>query len=126
MLLKELKSNKGEFKYPGIYHIIYQGETIYIGQSREIRQRLLSHNRFDYRIEEKKRDIGNPKRNQESVKMNIAMYEFIKKHHEEIEVEGYEVPLELLNKVEEQEIKKYKPRYNYGGVVAEFTPYKRG
>lgn len=50
---------------------------------------------------------------------------FIAEHREKIEFVVEPYALELLNEIEEQEITKHKPIYNYGGVDIPFTPVKR-
>ena len=108
----DTKSYK-QFEYiTGVYALIYKGEVIYVGQSCNIRARLLSHHAYKARL--------NWLRNQstsEARQLSTSFYTFIKDNLLDIQFLAISVePLEL-NKTEEHYITKYKPRFNYAGVV---------
>lgn len=89
----------------GIYAFVYHNEVIYVGQSVNIQRRLIKHHGIDCNIRQGK---------------NIRLYSFLKKHLDEIQFLVLPVNKNKLNQKEKYYITKYKPKFNYKGVV---VPY---
>ena len=100
----------------GIYALIYDNEVIYVGQSKNIGDRLRTHRRT--RVEQIVSKII-----KEGGKMNrskqVALYDFITNNKEDIQ---FIVLLETkeLDRYEEHYIKLFQPKYNYKGVDVPF------
>ena len=114
--LKEMKPFGG---ISGIYAIGYQDEIFYIGQSIDIKARLQKHRRekaFEDILSLIFKENGRVNRCKE-----LAMYNFINEHREDIYFIILEETTEL-NGREQYYIEKYKPRYNYKGVDVPYAP----
>lgn len=107
-------------KISGIYGLLYENEIIYVGQSINIANRLKDHKRssnINDIINRIIKEDGNCNRCKQ-----LAMYYFLDEHKKEIEfVLLKECKIEELNYYEEKYITKFKPRFNYKGVI---IPYK--
>lgn len=101
----------------GIYALVYDNEIIYIGQSMNIGNRLRQHNGA-YQIEETLRKIKKEQGNCNRTKQ-LALYMFIDEHREDINfiIIGTCAPTEL-DDYEKEYISRYKPIFNYKGVLA--------
>ena len=116
------------FPCPGIYGITYNEQIIYIGQSKDIEERLEQHFNTNSAIrsilaEQEVSGFGT-KYDQYTYK-TLSMYCFITAHYNKI---GFVVlaqcPIEELDEWEKAFIKEYKPRFNWGGVDVPFHSYK--
>lgn len=123
-------NNQENYLFPtsGIYGITYNDEIIYIGQAKNIEDRLEYHFNTNTAIrtilaEQIAEGFGTPY-DQYNYK-TLSLYCFITANYNKI---GFtilmECPIEELNYYEEYFIKEYKPRYNWGGVDVPFHPYK--
>lgn len=101
-------------KVTGVYALKYRGNIIYIGQSKDIRQRLNTHARAAYQLE--KLEENKDRRDPLAYQIQKARYEFIRDNESRITFTYIPVPSELLDEVEQQEIQKYKPVFNYQGI----------
>lgn len=101
----------------GIYAIIHNNQVLYVGQSKNLGERLQTHRRenaLESTISkiihevEKSGKCGNYSK-------TIAMYDYINKHRKEIQ---FAILLETaeLNKWEQHYIELFLPKYNYKGV----------
>lgn len=110
----------------GIYKLIYHtpefsnDQVIYVGQSKKVGKRLSSHSHPETKIKEiiNKIQIEWGKVNRTK---QLALYLFIQNHIDEIYFEVVECSIEELDRLEEEIITEYQPRYNYAGVD---IPYK--
>lgn len=102
----------------GVYAFIYDNEVIYVGQSKNIKNRIQAHNRetaFDSTLKKIIQEEGSCNRCKA-----LAMYDFFRKHREEINFIVLK-ETEELDRYEEHYIKLFLPKYNYKGVN---VPYK--
>lgn len=102
----------------GIYGLIYDGEVIYVGQSKNLKDRLSTHNRttqIQNTIKAIIREEGKINRTKQ-----LAMYYFIDEHREEMQFIILKETDEL-NKYEEHYISLFQPKYNYKGVDVPFN-----
>lgn len=96
----------------GIYAILYNDEVIYVGQSINIRSRLASHTNKARINEYAKRDQNN-----KNTQLKLEFYTLIQEHMNEIQFLYIPCDKKELDKYEEYYINKYKPKYNYAGVL---------
>lgn len=100
----------------GIYALIYDNEVIYVGQSKNIGDRLRTHRRtkVEQIVNKIIKEGGKVNRSKQ-----IALYDFINGNKEDIQ---FVVLLETkeLNRYEEHYIKLFQPKYNYKGVDVPF------
>lgn len=110
----DTKEYKRFNRMSGIYALVYKNEIIYVGQSCNVRQRLISHHGYRSVLR------GLYKRKQpysDSTQFRINFYTFIKENMKDIQFLAIPVePIDLI-KTEKHYIEKYKPRFNYAGVV---------
>lgn len=107
----------------GIYAFLFEDNVIYVGQSKNMRERLLKHHSINGNINKVNKD--RERYPVDSQLNTLAFYNFLKEHIQEIEFIALPVEIDKLNEVEEHYINKYKPRFNYAGVVAEYKPVPR-
>lgn len=108
---------KEEFKRfngkSGVYGLVYDNEVIYVGQSKKLNERLKAHSK-EGKVEETIKLIikedGKCNRSKQ-----LAMYNFIDKHREDMQFIVL-IETDELNKYEEHYIKLFQPKYNYKGV----------
>lgn len=114
-------------KVSGIYALIYNNSIIYVGQSKDIGNRLRNHSYADSRIRAIKKEMEKDKDNIyiNSNKLRIEFYTFIFNHRNEIQFIVLPLDINELNRNEELYINKYKPIYNYSGVIKEYKPQNR-
>ena len=120
--LKKFANTKNYMDYDnvsGIYALIHNNQVIYIGQSINVRRRLLAH----HGIENKIKRYENAKN--ESDKQKYNFYIFLQEHIDEIDFIVLVADRAQLNELEEQYITKYKPQYNWSGVKTKYSPLKR-
>lgn len=121
--LHKLCKLKGDMSYlkpktSGIYALLYNNQVIYVGQSRDIRTRLLHHANTKSCLKQ----LEKRKSTAKSFGLEKKRYEFIEEHFNEIDFLYIPVELAELNQYEEYYIKKYKPIYNYSGVIGKYHP----
>lgn len=108
----------------GIYAIGFEDIILYIGQSKSIGDRMLSH--FEERAFEKTIDKIIKEDGQANRCKTLAMYYYIKENKKYIWFTILEeCSLDKLNELEEKYINQYKPRYNYAGVDIPFKSFSR-
>lgn len=107
----------------GIYAFLYMDNVIYVGQSKDMRKRLLGHHGINSNINKLNKERA--KFPVDSQLNTLEFYNFLKEHIEEIEFIALPVKIEQLNEAEEYYINKYKPRFNYAGVVGDYKPVVR-
>ena len=123
-------SNQDNDLFPtsGIYGITYDKEIIYIGQAKNIEERLEQHFNTNAAIRtilarQQVEGFGTPY-DQYNYK-TLSLYCFITANYNHI---GFviltECPISELNEWEQAFIKEYQPRYNWGGVDVPFHPYQ--
>ena len=98
----------------GIYYLIYGDKIIYIGQSVNVYSRLATHNNKNQVkniLKTIEKEQGRCNRSKQ-----LALYMFIDEHRDDITFKVEPFPADRLNEIEEQEITKYQPPYNYRGV----------
>lgn len=116
-MIQHLKSTEDRRRFKdvsGIYYLIYEDEVIYIGQSANVQSRLTAHNgknQIQNTLNQIEREQGRCNRSKQ-----LALYMFIDEHRDDITFKVEPFPTDRLNEIEEQEITKYKPPYNYRGV----------
>lgn len=102
----------------GIYALIHNDEVIYVGKSKNVQSRLKSHHtvntNISVRLENKNKTPG--------ILKQLSFYQYLKDNMEEIEFIVLPTPEAELNTTEYYYIKKYKPKFNYSGVVEDYTP----
>ena len=114
--------NEIENGISGIYGIKYKDEIIYVGQSKNVRQRINAHFKWQTQINE----IYRKGLKTQAQRLRLQFYKFIGEHQEDISpLLLEECNLGKLNDQEEYWIKHYKPRFNYEGVVIEYGVGKR-
>lgn len=97
----------------GVYALIHNNEVIYVGQSKNLSQRLYTHHSktaLEQTIKKIAKEDGKCNRTKQ-----VAMYDFIDKHRTDI----YFVILKETNELDKYEkhyIELFKPKYNYKGV----------
>ena len=107
----------------GIYAFLYEDNVIYIGQSKNVRSRLLGHHGINSNINKVNKERA--KYPVDSQLNTLEFYNFLRDHMQEIEFIALPADIEKLNELEEHYINKYKPRFNYAGVVGEYKPVVR-
>ena len=120
--LKSFANTKNFMEYEGvsgIYALIYDNQVIYVGQSINVRRRLLSHHGFKNKIKQYQ-DATN-----DGGKQKLEFYKFLQEHEKDISFLVLVADREQLNELEEQYITKYQPKYNWSGVVVKYAPLKR-
>lgn len=113
-ILEEAKQFKDK---KGIYALVYDNEVIYVGQSKNLYDRLKAHMNKNALQNTIKKVIS------EDGKCNrckaIAMYNFIDNHREDMQFIILK-ETEELEKTEQHYITLFKPKYNYKGVDVPF------
>lgn len=106
----------------GIYAIIHNDKVLYVGQSKNIADRLRSHRNENALKNTINKIIREVEKNGQTGNYNktIAMYDYIDKHRSTIKFIVLK-ETEELDKWEEHYIKLFQPKYNYKGVD---VPYK--
>ena len=96
----------------GIYGLVYDDEIIYVGQSKNIGNRLKTHRKANTKsiIDHIIREEGKCNRCKQ-----LALYYFIDENREEMNFVILE-ETEDLNEREKYYISLFKPKYNYKGV----------
>lgn len=118
MYLNDIKKYQDLKEKSGIYYLYYDNEIIYIGQSKDIYDRLCHHRNWNSSLKkaQQNRDGGHL----------VELYQFIGEHLDFIEfgIFRFTHSLEENNYWEEHFIKTYKPKYNYAGVDIAYIPVK--
>jgi excinuclease UvrABC nuclease subunit len=120
--LKSFANTKNFMEYEsisGIYAFIHNNQVIYVGQSINIRRRLLSHHGFKNKIKTYQ-DATN-----DSGKLKYEFYKFLQENENDIYFLVVTADREQLNELEEQYIIKHQPKYNWSGVTTKYAPLKR-
>lgn len=106
----------------GIYAIIHNDKVLYVGQSKNIADRLRTHRNENALKNTINKIIREVEKNGQTGNYNktIAMYDYIDKHRSTIKFIVLK-ETEELDKWEEHYIKLFQPKYNYKGVD---VPYK--
>lgn len=102
--------------------MIYDDNVIYIGQSKNMRNRILTHfskNTYNHYIEQEQR---NPI---EANHVIAERYRVFQQYKDQINLICIPMPIEKLNETEEYYINKYQPKYNWAGVRTKYTGVKR-
>lgn len=121
-MVNHLISTDSRIRYKnisGIYYLFYKDEIIYIGQSVNVYSRLTAHanpNQVQNVLKQIANENGRCNRSKQ-----LALYMFIAEHREEITFTVEPFPIDRLDEIEEQEITKYQPAYNYRGVDVPFS-----
>ena len=124
--------NEETYRYDGvsgIYALFYNKEIIYIGQSKDVGERLEQHLNTNTAIrsllaEQEIVGFNTPK--DPYYYRTLSMYCFITAHYDKIGIGMLcDCPVGDLNGWEESFIKEYKPRFNYGGVDAPYHEFRR-
>ena len=101
----------------GIYALLHEQEVIYVGQSKNIRDRLNKHRTMsiDSILSQIEREEGKCNRTKQ-----LALYMYIESHREDI---AFVVLKETDNrdKWEEHYITLFHPKFNYRGVDVPFV-----
>lgn len=119
--LNQLKRSKVENNVPGIYALIHNNQVIYVGQSVNVRKRLLQHAKYTSRIKELQKTRIN--HNCITYKIQFDRYTFIQNNFDSISYLWIEeADRDKRNQLEEYYINKYKPVFNYAGVKCNFIP----
>ena len=105
---------------PGVYAILYCGEVLYIGQSVNVRSRLLSHMNTKSNLKQLERTKDTEYFNPVSYKISRSRYEFLEEHKDELFFLCCCAEPNELNELEEKYINKYKPCFNYAGVIGDY------
>ena len=112
-------------KTSGVYFIWYKNTIIYIGQSKNLYNRIKNHFR-----EEKITEYNNKLQNETNKDwipakiLAYSRYNFFQIYRDDLEISYIELEAEKLNNFEEKAISKYKPIFNYAGVHTKFKPVK--
>lgn len=115
------------FPFPGIYALTYKNTIIYIGQAKNIEDRLEQHFNTDTQIrtilaKQQIEGFGTPY--DLYTYKTLSLYCFITANYNDIGITCLlDCPIEELNQWEEALIKLHKPKYNWGGVDVPFHPY---
>lgn len=96
----------------GIYGLIYNNQVIYVGQSKNLGERLRTHRRADINAIINKIIDEDGRCNRCK---NLAMYYFINSNREDIQFVIFEETEDLDNR-EYHYITLFQPKYNYKGV----------
>ena len=101
-------------KKSGIYGLIHNDKVVYVGQSKNIRQRLKAHREAEYQfnkqLEKYMEENGRINRSKQ-----MKLYKFLTYHKNEVMFVIFK-ETEELNKWEEHYITLFKPQYNLKGV----------
>ena len=121
MYLCDIKMYEDLKEKGGIYYLSYDSEIIYIGQSKNLYNRLSAHRNWKSQLKQVqlKRDKGGEG-------YLVELYQFIGEHLDFIEfgIFRFTHSLEESNHWEEHFIKFHKPKYNFSGVDIEYKPVK--
>ena len=97
----------------GIYCLTFGDEVIYVGQSKNMRERVNQHLNYEGQIRERLRSGVRT----QAQKLELQRYQFIKENFDGIKVGVLErCSLGKLDECEKYWIRKYRPRFNYEGV----------
>ena len=118
--------NEMKTRISGIYAILYKNRIIYVGQSENIYNRIKQHFKLTQNVKKlvEQQDKNGYLRDWEqlSLKKNL----FIAQNSDDITWEILELcEVDDLDLNEEYWIKKYKPIFNYEGVVTEYHGQRR-
>ena len=107
----------------GIYALIHNNQVIYVGQSTNLRARIMAHLKAESRL----KDLFKTRKNHEcaTYKMQKERYEFIRDNYDDIYYLYIPAGATELNTLEEYYIAKYKPRFNYAGVYSKYSGVER-
>ena len=123
MVLETRQFNTKNFKeyegISGIYAFIYHDEVIYVGQTNNLRRRLLQHHAFN---SQRARYAG---KDDERDKLRYEFYSLLEEQNSDVYFLVLPAKIEELNDLEGYYIEKYKPKYNYAGTIAKYVPLKR-
>lgn len=114
-------------KEPGIYFIKDKDEIIYIGQSVNIKSRVQHHLNYksclkgiDNKLITEKEYLDEHLIARAGRLFSKLLYYHIQDHFEDINVEVEYCNKEELDEKEEFYIKKFKPIYNWAGIVSNY------
>ena len=118
--------NEMKTRISGIYAILYRGQIIYIGQSENIYNRIKQHFKLTQNVKKlvEQQDKNGYLKDWEqlSLKKNLFIAEF----SDDISWEILELcEVDDLDLNEKYWIEKYKPIFNYEGVVTEYHGQRR-
>ena len=117
---------KKRIKKCGIYALTFGGQVIYVGQSKDIENRVKDHFRWKTRVKEiqkKGQKQGGYTRGQI---VQLSRYQFIGMHEGKVSYKILEECSESqLDAYEEYWIKRYNPIFNYEGVYVEYRGQRK-
>ena len=111
----------------GVYAFIYNNEVIYVGQSKNVGDRIKHHYSTDVCIRKIEKEMLKDTKGiyREAREFRINFYKFLKENINDINFIVLPVEIGKLNQEEELYINKYKPKYNWAGVKDKYTPVNR-